>query len=127
MRAGYEPVGEGVWAIDTLLLRPRMDASHLILADGRAAFVDVGTSRSAPHLLNALGAIGVDREAVEYIFLTHIHLDHAGAAWYFAQQGATIYVHPSGLKHLIDPTKLYNSAKIIYKDKTKLIKLFLLV
>jgi len=48
--------------------------------------------------------------------LTHIHLDHAGAAWYFAEQGAQIYLHPQGYKHMHDPSKLLASAQMLYGD-----------
>jgi glyoxylase-like metal-dependent hydrolase (beta-lactamase superfamily II) len=51
------------------------------------------------------------------VFLSHIHFDHAGAAWRFAELGATIYVHPRGAPHLIDPAKLIDSATRIYGDE----------
>ena len=44
-------------------------------------------------------------------------MDHAGAAWAFAEQGATIYLHPFGKKHMADPSKLLISAKRIYKER----------
>jgi len=53
---------------------------------------------------------------IKHVLLTHIHLDHAGAAWYFAQKGAQIYLHPLGYKHMHDPSKLLASAKMIYGD-----------
>jgi len=56
-------------------------------------------------------------EDVKHVFVTHIHLDHAGAAWAFAEKGAMIYMHPFGEKHLADPSKLLESARRIYKDK----------
>jgi glyoxylase-like metal-dependent hydrolase (beta-lactamase superfamily II) len=56
-------------------------------------------------------------EDIREVFVTHIHLDHSGAAWRFAKAGATIYVHPFGAKHLTDPTKLIASAQIIYKER----------
>lgn len=52
----------------------------------------------------------------QHVFLSHIHFDHAGAAWAFAEHGATVYVHPKGLPHLAAPEKLYNSARMIYGD-----------
>jgi glyoxylase-like metal-dependent hydrolase (beta-lactamase superfamily II) len=118
MRCAYEKVGEGVTAIDTLLLRPHMDASHLVIADGRAAFVDVGTSLSTPHLLHALEQLGVERDAVEYIFLTHIHLDHAGGAGEMAHQlpRAKVVMHPRAAAHMIDPSRLITATKAVYGE-----------
>jgi len=54
---------------------------------------------------------------IRHVLVTHIHLDHAGAAWCFADKGATIYLHPRGYKHMHDPSKLLASAKMIYKEK----------
>lgn len=56
-------------------------------------------------------------ENIKHVFLTHIHLDHAGAAWALAENGAKIYVHPLGAPHLVDPSKLMESARRIYEDK----------
>src|SRR6202007_925426 len=53
---------------------------------------------------------------VRHVFLSHVHLDHSGASWRFAELGATVYVHPRGAKHLIDPAKLIESAKRIFGD-----------
>ena len=61
----------GITAIDTGYVRPRLDASHLLVRDGRAAFVDVGVNHSVPHLLAALGKKDLDPGAVDYVFLTH--------------------------------------------------------
>ena len=67
-------------AIDTGFFRPRFDASHLIVERGRAAFVDVGTNHSAPLLLAALKEKNIPAASVDYVILTHVHLDHAGGA-----------------------------------------------
>src|SRR5207253_971541 len=72
--------GDGIFAIDTGFERPRFDASHLVLEGGRAAFVDVGTNASVPRLLEALGTLGAALESVDWVVLTHVHLDHAGGA-----------------------------------------------
>ena len=72
------------------------------------------------HLVNlekALQAKGYQLQDVQHVLLTHIHLDHAGAAWAFAEKGATIYMHPFGKKHMVDPSRLLASAKMIYKDQ----------
>ena len=68
-------------------------------------------------LTDELAKFNTRPEDIQHVFLTHIHLDHAGAAWAFAQQGAKIYVHPRGIKHLHDPSRLMASATMIYKDQ----------
>ncbi|MFK7885505.1 MAG: MBL fold metallo-hydrolase [Gammaproteobacteria bacterium] len=111
-------VGNGVVAIDTHYVRPLMDASHLIVQDGRAAFVDTGTSHSARYLLNALLQQDLTPECVDYIFLTHIHLDHAGGAGTLLQSlpNAKVVLHPRGAAHMIDPTKLIAGSRAVYGD-----------
>ena len=119
MQVDYAYVGEGVVAIDTEYVRPRMDASHLIVDQGRAAFVDTGTSFSVPKLIGALAALGLDAADVDYILLTHIHLDHAGGAGRLAQElpRARILVHPRGAAHLSDPSKLIAATKAVYGER----------
>jgi glyoxylase-like metal-dependent hydrolase (beta-lactamase superfamily II) len=114
----YERVGEGVIAIDTEYVRPRMDASHLIVDDGHAAFVDTGTSFSVPNLLAALAAQDLGPAAVDYIILTHIHLDHAGGAGRLAAAlpRARVMVHPRGVSHIIDPSILIAATKMVYGE-----------
>jgi glyoxylase-like metal-dependent hydrolase (beta-lactamase superfamily II) len=54
---------------------------------------------------------------VTHVLLSHIHLDHAGAAGYLARQGADVYVHPMGAPHMLNPEKLIASATRIYGDR----------
>lgn len=84
-------------------------------ADG-PVLVECGPASTLPHLETALAASGKKLSDFRHVLLSHIHFDHAGAAWAFAEQGATIYVHPKGLPHLAAPEKLYNSARMIYGD-----------
>jgi len=97
--------------------RPQSIAAYLIQEGTNLAIVETGPHSTLPELLNGIRNIGFQPEDIKQVFLTHVHLDHAGAAWYFANLGATIYVHPAGAKHLIEPSRLYNSAKMIYKDQ----------
>ncbi len=108
----------GITAIDTEFLRPRLDASHLIVHDGRAAFVDTGTTHSVPLLLAALAAKGIPTAAVDWVFLTHIHLDHAGGAGALLAHlpNATVVVHPRGAAHLAEPAKLIAATKHVYGE-----------
>lgn len=106
----------GISAIDADYLRPLFDASHLVVQDGHAAFVDTGINHSVPLLLDALQRKDVDRAAVDFVFLTHVHLDHAGGAGALMQQlpNARAVIHPRGARHMIDPTKLVLGADAVY-------------
>jgi glyoxylase-like metal-dependent hydrolase (beta-lactamase superfamily II) len=112
------PLGNGVHLIDTLYLRPGLAASHLVVDDGRAAFVDTGAAPAAPRLLAALDELGLAREQVDYLFLTHVHLDHAGGAGQLMQAlpNARAVLHPRGAPHLIDPTRLIAGSIQVYGE-----------
>src|ERR1700751_2474244 len=106
----------GISAIDAEYLYPGHAAAHLIEDSGSAAFVDVGTNDSVPYLLAALAALGIAREAVEYVLLTHVHLDHAGGAGALMRElpNARAVLHPRGAPHMIDPSKLIAGAQAVY-------------
>lgn len=109
----------GVVAVDTEYARPLQDASHLIVEEGRGAFVDTGVNSSVPMLLAALRQSDLDPADVDYVFLTHIHLDHAGGAGLLLQQlpNARCVVHPRGAAHMIDPTRLVAGTKAVYGEE----------
>jgi glyoxylase-like metal-dependent hydrolase (beta-lactamase superfamily II) len=109
----------GITAVDAEYLYPGHAAAHLISDGGRVAFVDVGTNSSVPYLLAALEALGIERSAVDYLLLTHVHLDHAGGAGTLLQElpNARALLHPRGAAHLIDPQKLIAGSKVIYGEE----------
>ena len=111
--------GNGITAIDTDYVRPRLDASHVILRRGRAAFVDAGTTHSVPNLLAGLLSAGATPEQVDYVFLTHIHLDHAGGAGELMKHlaNAKLVVHPRGAGHMVHPEKLIEGTKAVYGEQ----------
>lgn len=90
-------------------------ATALETNDGIALF-DTGPESTFDNVVVDLRKAGFQPEDIRHVFLSHIHFDHAGAAWRFAQSGATIYVHPRGAPHLVDPTKLIDSATRIFGD-----------
>jgi len=92
-------------------------ASFLIETEAGPALIETGPYSTYNALVKAVKAVDYDIAEIQHIFLTHIHFDHAGAAWAMAEKGATVYVHPKGFKHLNDPSKLYASAKRIYQDE----------
>lgn len=108
----------GIHAIDTEYVRARLDASHLIVRGGRAAFVDCGANSSVPNLLSALEEYEINPAAVDYLLLTHIHLDHAGGAGTLIEKlpNATVVVHPRGAPHLSAPEKLEAGTRATYGD-----------
>ncbi len=112
-----EDLGHNVFALDTGFNRPRFDAAYLVLSDeGRAAFIDAGTNHALPRHLAALDALGVPHDAVDFVIPTHVHLDHAGGAGALMQAlpAATMWVHPQGQRHMVDPSALYQGALAIY-------------
>lgn len=109
----------GVHVVDTGFQRPRFDAAYLVVDDGRAAFVDTGTRHGVPRLLDALRGAGLGTDAVDYVVLTHVHLDHAGGAGVLMQAlpRARLVVHPRGARHMIDPSALHEGARQVYGDE----------
>lgn len=87
-------------------------ATALETNDGIALF-DTGPESTFENVIGELRNAGFDIDDVRHVFLSHIHFDHAGAAWRLART-ANVYVHPRGAPHLIDPTKLVESAKRIF-------------
>lgn len=92
-------------------------AAYLIPTENGAALVECGPHSTLPQLLEGIHKFGYQPSDIHSLFLTHIHFDHAGAAWWFAQQGTKVYVHPRGYKHLLAPERLYESARMIYQNK----------
>jgi len=96
---------------------PETIASFLVFGPKGPVLIETGPASTLPNLLARLEEHGVAPGDVRHVLVTHIHLDHAGAAGWWAQQGATVYVHPNGARHLIDPSKLLTSAERIYKER----------
>jgi glyoxylase-like metal-dependent hydrolase (beta-lactamase superfamily II) len=109
---------DGITAVDTEYIRPGLAASHIIQHRGGAAFVDVGTNYSVPHLLAGLQELAISPQDVDYVFITHVHLDHAGGAGLLLQSlpAARLVAHPRGAPHLIEPAKLIAASKTVYGE-----------
>jgi glyoxylase-like metal-dependent hydrolase (beta-lactamase superfamily II) len=96
---------------------PKAIASYLISHPEGGALVECGPGSTLPRLQEALRSHDVQPEDITDVLLTHIHLDHAGSAGWWARQGARIHVHEVGAPHMIDPSKLLASAGRIYGDR----------
>jgi glyoxylase-like metal-dependent hydrolase (beta-lactamase superfamily II) len=96
----------------------RVIASFLLLGGDSAAIIETGPTTCLDHLMAGLKENGVSPEDVGGVFLTHIHLDHAGASGHLAGllPNATFYVHEVGYPHLADPSKLLKSATRLYGE-----------
>ena len=108
----------GIHVIDTGFVRPRLDAAYLVVEQGRGAFIDCGVNHSVPLLLAALAQAGLRPGDVDWLILTHVHLDHAGGAGALMQQlpNARLVVHPRGARHMIDPSRLWAGATAVYGE-----------
>ena len=121
-RAQTITLNDGVIAVDTEYVRPVQDASHLIIENGRGAFVDTGVNSSIPLLLDAIAQHDLDVADIDFVFLTHVHLDHAGGAGLLMQQlpNAMCVLHRYGAPHMIEPAKLIAGTEAVYgKDRTR--------
>ena len=104
--------------LDTRQLgRPGIVAATALETTEGVALFDTGPESTFDNIAAELRNIGASPEDVRHVFVSHIHFDHAGAAWRFAELGATIYVHSRGAPHLTDPGRLVESATRIFGDQ----------
>jgi glyoxylase-like metal-dependent hydrolase (beta-lactamase superfamily II) len=112
---------EDLYLIDLLFQdAPGVIAAYLLKGpNDDLALIEVGPGSTIPALLEGVRGAGIDPAAIKKLLVTHIHLDHAGAAGELLQQmpQAKLYVHENGAAHMIDPSKLLASAQRIYGDQ----------
>lgn len=112
----WRDYGNGIIAFDAGYVRPILAAIHLVIENGRVAFIDTGSNDALPNALAALKKLDLTVDAVDYVILTHIHLDHAGGAGSLmaAFPNARLVVHPRGARHMADPAKLVAGVTAVY-------------
>ncbi len=110
------PTQGPVTTLDLHFKVPGTVAAFLVRTPAGPVLVETGPESLYGNLEAAVNAQGFAMTDIRHVFVTHIHLDHAGSAWRLARHGAKVYVHPRGAAHLVDPTKLMDSARRIYKD-----------
>ncbi|WCE05264.1 MBL fold metallo-hydrolase [Pseudoxanthomonas sp. JBR18] len=108
----------GIHTVDTAFQRDHFDACYLIVENGRGAFVDCGTNHSVPLLLEAIARAGLTPADIDWLLVTHIHLDHAGGAGLLLQHlpNARAVAHPRAAPHLIDPSRIVAGATAVYGE-----------
>ncbi|MEO1515101.1 MAG: MBL fold metallo-hydrolase [Bacteroidota bacterium] len=99
------------------LTLPNSIAAFLVETSAGPVLIETGPHSAIDRLTAGIRRCGYEPSQIRHVLLTHIHFDHAGAAWYFAKLGAQIYVHPFGYPHLQDPSRLLDSARRIYQDQ----------
>ncbi len=108
-----------IYTIDALYYEPQLASIHLVRSNNRIAIVDTGTQYSVPQVSAALKKLDLNFSDVDYIILTHIHLDHAGGAGALMRlcENAQLVVHPKGARHMADPSKLIAGASAVYGEQ----------
>jgi len=108
-----------IHTLDALYYQPELASIHLLVSNDRVAIIDTGTQYSVPQVEDSLSKLSLDYRNVDYVVLTHIHLDHAGGAGALMAlcENATLVVHPRGARHMVDPAKLVAGASAVYGEE----------
>ena len=107
---------KNIFCFDANYIRKRFAAIHFINQNNKILIVDTATNHSAKKFLNALHSMNISPESVEWIVLTHVHLDHAGGAGLLMKMcpNARLAVHHRGVRHMVNPEKLWASVISVY-------------
>ncbi|TGM24069.1 MBL fold metallo-hydrolase [Leptospira meyeri] len=91
-------------------------SAYLLEEKGHGVVVETNTTHAIPKILKVMEAEGINRINLDFVIVTHVHLDHAGGAWALLEAcpNATLLAHPKTAKHLIDPSLLIKSATSVY-------------
>lgn len=113
-----QPIRDGVYVVDTQYVQSDVAACYIVVRGPEVAIVETGTNDTTPVILSALSELGLATDQVKYVFVTHVHLDHAGGAGSLmsALPVAQLLVHSRGARHMVDPTKLQQGATAVYGE-----------
>lgn len=94
-------------------------SSGYLYAGERTVLVDTGSFRCLPQILSALEVLGADPDDLDYVLLTHAHLDHAGGAGQLAEiaTNAVFVAHPRAARHLVEPARLIAGTQAVYGER----------
>lgn len=114
-----EKLGERLFLIDDFDLKLEERTGTYILLGEHITIIETCASPSLPYILQGLKELDIKPDQVAYIIVTHVHLDHAGAAGLLMEQckHAKLIVHPRGARHMIDPAKLIKGAQAVYGNQ----------
>lgn len=111
--------GEGIYCVDSGYEHKGKAAVYILKSGERAAIFETAHGASFGRVKKALAKLGVPKENVEFIFLSHVHLDHAGGAGVYAEglPNAQVVVHPRGARHMAAPGRLIAGAAAVYGEE----------
>jgi glyoxylase-like metal-dependent hydrolase (beta-lactamase superfamily II) len=112
-------LAKDLYLIDDFDLNTAERTGTYVLTEEKLTIIETSSSPSIPYLLNGLKKLQLSPEDIQYIIVTHIHLDHAGGAGVLIQHcpNAKVVVHPKGARHLADPSRLIAGARAVYGEK----------
>ena len=104
-------VAENIFLIDNELYSIPKWGSVYLINEEKKALIDTGPTTSVDVVLDGIKKTGIDPEDIDYVIVTHIHLDHAGGAGELIKYmpRAQVIVHDKGARHLINPERLVKS------------------
>ena len=107
--------------IDDYDLSRKERTGTYVIKEENITLIETCASPSVPYIIDGLKHLNIDLDNIQYIIVTHIHLDHAGGAGLLLEKcpNATIVVHPKGARHLANPSRLIAGAKAVYGEKFK--------
>ncbi len=119
VRTHIEDMGHGVWLIDLFEQDIPYRTGAYLIKDEKITLVDTGSGKSHETLVHGLREVGVTPDMLDYVIVTHVHLDHAGGAGHMMElaKNATLVVHPRGARHMADPSRLWAGAGQVYGDQ----------
>lgn len=109
---------KNVHCVDTLVNNEKNAVCSYIISSEKVCIVDCGPTAAVDELIRSMEDLGIEKREVEFVAITHVHLDHGGGVGSLLKhlKNARVLVHPAGFKHLIDPSKLWIAAKKVLGD-----------
>jgi glyoxylase-like metal-dependent hydrolase (beta-lactamase superfamily II) len=113
-----DPIADGIWRFDTHYTRRRHTGCPIVVDNGRAAIFDTGVPGNVDALVRAVESLGVPADAVDWVIVSHAHMDHMAGVGPLMQRlpAARVAAHPSAAPHVIDPAKLEKGSRTVFGD-----------